>query len=191
MKIFYIMGKSSTGKDTIYKELMSDSELNLTRIVPYTTRPIRTNEKNGVDYNFVTNEEFYKMKSEGKIIESRSYNTENGIWTYFTPIMELDDRNYISIGTLESYNLMKKEYGEQLIPIYIELDDGVRLQRALNRELSQKMPNYAEMCRRYLADTQDFSNEKLLNCNINKHFVNDNLQRCTNEIKSYIKENLT
>lgn len=37
-KVFYIIGKSSSGKDTIYKRLLS--ETNLKPIVPYTTRPM-------------------------------------------------------------------------------------------------------------------------------------------------------
>lgn len=51
-KIFYLMGKSSSGKDTIFKALLSDGELSLKQIVPYTTRPIREGEQNGVEYFF-------------------------------------------------------------------------------------------------------------------------------------------
>ena len=47
-KIVYLMGKSSTGKDTIYKRLLDEMSQRLHRIVPYTTRPIRLKEKNGV-----------------------------------------------------------------------------------------------------------------------------------------------
>ena len=53
-KIFCLMGKSSTGKDTIYKRLLEDQELGLQRIVPYTTRPIREGEQEGVEYHFVS-----------------------------------------------------------------------------------------------------------------------------------------
>lgn len=40
-KIFYIMGKSSSGKDTIYRRLLEDKELELRNIILYTTRPMR------------------------------------------------------------------------------------------------------------------------------------------------------
>ena len=66
-KIFCLMGKSSTGKDTIYKELLQNEELSLKRIVPYTTRPIRVGETEGVEYHF-TDEEGYlpdDMSSDG------------------------------------------------------------------------------------------------------------------------------
>ncbi len=49
-KIICLMGKSSTGKDTIFKSLLSDKDLGLKKIVPYTTRPIRAGERNGVEY---------------------------------------------------------------------------------------------------------------------------------------------
>lgn len=188
MKIYYIMGKSSSGKDTIFKLLMSDPELNLTKLIPHTTRPMRFGEQHGVDYYFYTDEEFNELQKNGKIIESRCYETKNGLWTYFTPIMDLEDKAYATIGTLESYENMKKVYGNDLIPIYIELDDGIRLQRALTRELTQSNPKYAEMCRRFLSDTEDFSEEKLEKNEISKRFQNKDLETCVKQIKKYITE---
>ena len=82
-KIFYIMGKSASGKDTIYKELIEKMP-KFHSIVPYTTRPMREGEKDGVEYFFVDQERFDEMMDEEKIIEFRSYNTKCGIWTYFT-----------------------------------------------------------------------------------------------------------
>ena len=51
-KIYCIMGKSSTGKDTLFKKILGDESLSLKTIVPYTTRPVRAGEKNGVEYFF-------------------------------------------------------------------------------------------------------------------------------------------
>ena len=59
-------------------------------------------------------------------------------------------------------------------PIYIEVDDGERLQRALDRERSQDTPQYAEMCRRFLADSADFSEENVARAGIRKRFYNQN-----------------
>ena len=71
------------------------------------------------------------------------------------------------MGTLESYAKMQEFYGpEQMIPLYIQVEDGERLSRALAREKQQKAPHYAEMCRRFLADEEDFSEEKLLKVGI-------------------------
>lgn len=77
-----------------------------------------------------------------------------------------------------------------MIPVMIELDDGIRLQRVLDREKAQDHPRYNEMCRRFLADEEDFSEEKLKEAGITKKFVNNDLQECLQEIMLYLKRNL-
>lgn len=184
-KVFYIIGKSSSGKDTIYKRLLRETSLK--PIVPYTTRPMREGEMEGVNYFFVSSVE--EMKSRGKIIESRSYNTKLGVWTYATVDdgqIDLSTNSYLTIGTISSYCKVK-DYLKDVLPIYIEVDDGIRLERALSRERSEKNPKYAEMCRRYLADEEDFSKEKLEVLNLEKVFKNIDLNLCINEIKEYMK----
>lgn len=202
-RIIYLMGKSSSGKDTIFKELLetgkrenkSDGNVgrNLCTIVPYTTRPIREGERDGVEYHFTDEEGYRKLEASGKVIEQREYHTFHGIWRYFT----VDDgqfdpggtQDYIMIGTLESYQSMRKYFGDKnVLPVLIELDDGVRLQRALDRESRQGQPRYEEMCRRFLADQEDFSEEKLNAAGIERHFHNDNLEKCLAEIREYICE---
>lgn len=191
-KIIYLMGKSSTGKDTIFKQLLKEGTLALKTIVPYTTRPIRAEEQDGVEYFFTDEAGFQGLKQENKIIEERSYQTFHGLWRYFTVDdgqIELDRNDYIMIGTLEAYQRMKEYFGaERVLPIMIELDDGVRLQRALDREKQQKNPKYEEMCRRFLADSEDFSEEKKKNAGIVKCFYNDELHSCLQEIADYIKQ---
>ena len=82
-KIFYVMGKSSSGKDTIYKRLMEKNP-DFRTVVPYTTRPVRDGEKDGVEYFFADEAQLNEMQEAGKVIEVRSYNTRCGVWTYFT-----------------------------------------------------------------------------------------------------------
>ena len=116
-KIFYIMGKSASGKDTIYKELMEKMP-KFHSIVPYTTRPMREGEKDGVEYFFVDQERFDEMMDEEKIIEFRSYNTKCGIWTYFTADdgqIELWQYDYLVIGTIESYYALKEYFGDDVM----------------------------------------------------------------------------
>jgi len=192
-KIIYLMGKSSSGKDTIFKELLKRGTVALKTIVPYTTRPIREGERNGVEYFFTDEQGFQEMLAGGKIIEQRSYNTFHGLWRYFTvddEQIQLKENNYVIIGTLESYLKTREYFGEEnLLPVLIELDDGVRLQRALNREKKQKNPKYEEMCRRFLADSEDFADEKIREAGISRRFWNHDLESCLNEISNYIKEN--
>lgn len=193
-KIVYLMGKSSTGKDTIFKRLLEDGELKLKNIVPYTTRPLRGGEKDGEEYYFTDEEGFRKLKQQGKVIEDRSYDTFHGVWRYFTVDdgqVQLQSQDYIMIGTLEAYGKLREYFGEdRMLPVMIELDDGIRLQRALNRERTQESPRYEEMCRRFLADSADFAEEKVCEAGIGIRFNNDDLESCLGKIKEYITENL-
>ena len=189
-RIVYLMGKSSTGKDTIYKELLKNRELNLKKIVPYTTRPIREGECEGVEYHFVDEDGYAGLKKSGRIIEERVYNTFHGLWRYFTVddgSIQLKNDNYVIIGTIEAYISIKEYFGaDAVLPVMIELDDGVRLQRALDREKGQANPKYEELCRRFLADSEDFSKDKLDEAGIDRIFYNDDLKECLKEIVGYI-----
>ena len=190
-KIFYIIGKSASGKDHIYELLEARKELNLQRLVLYTTRPIRAGEEHGKQYYFTNEQTLQKFEEKGCLIESRAYHTLHGSWTYFTAddgTIHLEQFNYLGIGTLESFEKMKSYFGrENVIPIYIEVEDGERLLRALKREQAQEHPKYGEMCRRFLADEEDFSEEKILRAGISRKFFNKDLRTCTEEIVNYIK----
>ena len=190
-KIFYIMGKSSSGKDTIYENLLGREGLSLHPLIMYTTRPIRAGETDGVQYHFVTEEQLKALEHAGKVIELRTYQTVYGPWHYFTVDdgqIRLDRDNAILIGTLEVYNQMKRYFGEeQVVPLYIEVEDGLRLERALARERMQDVPNYAELCRRYLADRQDFSEEKIAEAGILKRYENIDFDACCREIVRAVK----
>ena len=189
-KIFCLMGKSSSGKDTIFKELNEDKDLNLKPIVSYTTRPKRINETNGVEYFFINNDELNKFEKENKIIEKRVYHTVYGDWFYGTindGQIDLNKNNYLLITTLESYESLRNYFGhDKVYPFYIDIEDSIRLERALEREKRQDKPNYNELCRRFLADNKDFSDDNLSNLGINKFYINENLQECINNIKKDI-----
>lgn len=189
-KIFYIMGKSSSGKDTIYKSLSGDKALGLKTVVLYTTRPVREGETDGVEYYFVDEARLQEFERSGKLIEVRAYHTVHGVWKYFTvndSQIQLAENNYLIIGTLVSFQKMRDYFGtDRVVPIYIEVEDGIRLQRALERERVQKEPKYAEMCRRFLADSEDFSEEKLHGAGIVRRFENRELAECIEEIRTFI-----
>lgn len=193
-KIFYIIGKSSTGKDTIYKKLLSKYPDKLKRVVMYTTRPKREGEANGVTYNFVTEDYYSQAEKNGIVIESRAYNTVHGLWRYFTvkdEQIDLEKGNYLISGVLQSYVSTRKYFGKDIvIPIYIEVEDGERLSRALKREKKPGNRRYAEMCRRFLTDTDDFSEEKLKAAGIDIRFENNDLFRCMSEIEDFILKEL-
>lgn len=189
-RLYCLMGKSSCGKDTIYKMLMADEGLGLKRVVPYTTRPIRAGEEEGVEYHFTDKAGLDKLTADNKVIECRCYNTVHGDWYYFTVDDEdinLSDNDYLLIGTLEAYESIRDYYGsDKVVPLFIDLDDGIRLERALNREKSQSQPKYKEMCRRFIADCEDFSEEKISAAGITNRYINEKLDDCFNYIRSDI-----
>lgn len=189
-KIFCVMGKSATGKDTIYQNLLNKKELDFKKIVPYTTRPIREGEIEGREYHFCMEDDVERLEEEGKIVELRAYDTIYGIWKYFTVDdrnIQLDEESYLLIGTLESYVKIRDYFGaDRVVPIYIEVEDGERLLRAISREREQDIPKYEEMCRRFLADAKDFSEDNLVAAGIEKRFVNLSLADTLAEVEEYI-----
>ena len=190
-KIFCVMGKSASGKDTIYRELLAHKELSLRRVIPYTTRPIRDGEVDGDTYFFSTEKQVKELQDAGKIIELRTYHTVYGPWKYFTvDDGQFDEQtgNYLMIGTLETYGKIRTYFGEdRVIPIYIEVEDGERLIRAILREREQEEPKYEEMCRRFLADAEDFSEENLKRNGVNTRFNNSELTATIEQIAEYMK----
>ena len=191
-KIFYLMGKSAVGKDHIYRVLLEDGELRLRPLILYTTRPMRENEKNGREYYFTDENRLSVIRAEGRLIEERVYHTVHGDWYYFTADegqIRLDEADYLGIGTLESLQALRAYFGEDLVvPLYIETEDGLRLERALKRERKQEQPKYAELCRRFLADCEDFSEEKLEAAGIRKRFFNNgDLEDCIREVREEVK----
>lgn len=185
-RIYYLLGKSATGKDTLYKEILKRRP-KLRTVTMYTTRPIREGETDGVEYFFTGREELERQLASGKVIESRTYQTIAGPWTYYTvddgQFDVADDESCLMIGTLESYDKMCAYFeAGKMVPVYIEVPDGIRLLRAVKREENQKKPNYREVFRRYLADEKDFSEENLERLGITKRYQNTDMEMCVEEI---------
>ena len=194
-KIFVVMGKTSSGKDTVYKRVLDSLEAKAGEAAPktvviYTTRPMRPGEQNGVEYFFATEQELQKLREDGKVIEERCFHTVHGPWYYFTVNdgqIDLENHSYLMINTLAGFEMIRDYYNkEQVIPVYIEADAKDRLIRYINRESLQKNPNYKEVCRRFLADEEDFAEEKLQRLGITKRYFNRDLDECCKEIEADI-----
>ncbi|MCR5727498.1 MAG: AAA family ATPase [Lachnospiraceae bacterium] len=185
--IIYLTGKSASGKDSIASELLKRIE-NVTRYIPYTTRPRRSHEVDGREYHFITTSELEKLETDGRVIENRTYNTIHGPWTYAT-VDDFDSHsNVLMVGTIESFKSIQEKMGaDEVKGLYIECSDGDRLQRALDREKKEEAPKYKEMCRRFLADEEDYSEEKIKEAAVDRVFRNDDLKSCVGQIEDYIK----
>ncbi len=191
-KIYLLMGKSSAGKDRMYRELLADEALALKRVVLYTTRPMRAGEEDGRQYFFTDENGYQEWRAKGRIIEERTYQTMAGPWRYFTADdgqIDLTKADYLMIGTPEAAVSLEKYYGDQSVePLYIEVEDRVLLERAMHRENKQTNPRYDEMCRRFLADREDFSEEKLAEAGVTHRFSNNGEpEACLAELKGYLK----
>ena len=164
-KIFFVMGKSASGKDTIYKKLLEYFP-ELKTVTLYTTRPVREGETEGVEYHFIGEEQLEAMKSKGRVIEMRTYQTMYGPWSYATVEdgqIDLSQGSYMMIGTLESYESKQ-----------------------------QKHPKYTVLCRRFLADETDFSEEKLAQAGITaeERYENQELSDCLKNIAGKIEKTI-
>ena len=189
------MGKSASGKDAVYRNLLAKESLALRKVVGYTTRPMRKGEEEGKQYRFVDEEAYLRFRNEGKLIEDRAYDTKLGIWRYFTADdgqINLGEASYLLIATPEAFPAIRAYFGEEKVcPVLIDSDDGLRLERALKRERRQENPRYDEMCRRFLADQADFEPEKLEAAGITNRFENnDTLEACLENVSAYLTEQM-
>lgn len=143
-----LVGKSCSGKTTIAKEL---EKLGYSLIVTYTTRPIREGEEDGVDYKFITKEEFLEKNTNGFFFESTSYKVADGdIWWYGTAVEDLDSEKAVIMNPC---GLKKMKHLGSMHPVsfYIMANEGVRWNR-----LRDRGDNATEARRRLNADDIDF-----------------------------------
>lgn len=159
-RVFCLVGKSCSGKDTLFPRIL-ERYPELKPVIPHTTRPRRPGEAEGQSYHFVSEEQLRQYEAEGLLLEKREYRTTQGLWTYFTLRFDLDaDR--LLITTLEGAKALMDCYGpEHVRVVCLHADDRTRLLRYIDRESRQEHPDYAEVCRRFLADQADFSRERL------------------------------
>ncbi len=167
--IMAIMGKAGAGKDTLCQALLKEPEFaDAVPIISCTTRPIRDNETDGINYHFITNEEFTDKILTGDIIEATVFND----WCYGTSTSNLDN-NKLNIGVFnpEAVGILRDNVLIHLKLIYIEANNKDRLLRQLNRE---NEPNCHEIIRRFTADEHDFSEEIIEALKPDLFIVNNN-----------------
>ena len=180
-KVVAIMGKSASGKTTLQKAIAREFDVN--EIVSTTTRPKRDREKEGVDYKFVTIEQFTEKVLNGDMLEADDFND----WFYGTEISALNE-NKVNVGvfTPNGVEALAQDGRIDLKVIYIDADDKQRLLRSLNRETN---PDVAEICRRYFADEKDFCDDRmgeLADMNLNVMTITSNGSKSIYQIASEV-----
>ena len=175
-KIIALVGKSGSGKDRILRELCSDGN---------TTRPIRENEVDGVNYHYLTNEEFARKKANGEMLETADFRE----WHYGTSYDNLNE-NKVNIGVYNptGYISLLENNNVEVLGIMIKCSDKERVLRQLNRE---EHPDVDEIIRRYSTDKVDF--QYLLNYlndkkNISQAFVVNDKGSDINEVCKKVDE---
>ena len=150
IKILALFGKSASGKDSIQKWIVSNYPQLTNKIVSCTTRPPRSGEQDGVDYFFLSDEEFAKKVLDGSMLEATSFRE----WFYGTALDQLDP-NKINVGVfnITGVECILDDPRLDVVPVWIHASDTVRLKRSLDREDN---PDCKEICRRFLADEKDF-----------------------------------
>lgn len=153
-KIIALCGKSAVGKDTILNEVIGDDDKNefFHKIVSVTTRPKRKSEVDGVDYYFVDDSDIPNLR----LLELEHFNG----WAYGTLQAELEeDRINLGIFTPRGIAQLAATGLVELTVVIVESDADIRLSRSLLRSFGEQV---LEMCRRNIADAEDFS-PKVLN----------------------------
>lgn len=184
--IFCLLGKSASGKDTILNQVIKNGIVE--NIISTTTRPMRSNETEGISYHFVTKKEFLDKMTSGDFLETTRYDVavNDDTWYYGIDGTKLDmNKNYITIVNPDGFRQIKAKIGsENVVGILVVADDKERLIRSLMRDSNV---NCLEVCRRFLADYEDFKNVE----NEVKYIIkNRDLQQSVNIVNKIIEKEL-
>lgn len=178
--ILVLTGFSGCGKDSVARVL--EKEHGYKFVVSTTTRPKRSNEKDGVEYYFKTNEEFQKLIDNNLLVEYRSYNTiQNGkptVWHYGIEKKEFDleKRNYVVACDLKGLEDLKRNFGSKVISCFIDVDEESRRLRAIVRDRNFEL---TEWNRRWEDDKKRFYSVKY---NVDFIVKNYDFKKCIENI---------
>lgn len=150
-KIIALIGEAGSGKDTVMQRVLKKNP-NLNEIISFTTRPPREGEVNGINYYYISTEQFTEKVLNDEMLEATCFNG----WFYGTGFDSLrSDCVNIGVFNPEGIDAMMS-HGKNKIDLYVYYVNTTpknRLLRQLNREIN---PDVDEIIRRYKADLMDF-----------------------------------
>ena len=170
-----LIGQSCAGKSTIEKALCKDLEID--RIISYTSRPIRINEIDGIDYHYITDDEFYKKILDGFFAESTTYNG----WNYGIAKEDCKDNSIVVVEPF-GYRSLKKDKDLNIVSFYIWTEERERVVRMMERG-----DKVMESFRRIISDQGGF-NGVYLEVDYKIDNERGKLNEAINNIKSILKD---
>ena len=121
-----LAGPSASGKTEIAKILMKD--FGIRKVVTHTTRPPRIGEKDGVDYHFVTREEFERLSETGEFVETTSFNGN----CYGSSKKEVADDKVLIVDPIGLKTYLSL-HDPRIVSFYFDTSEETRKQRMVSR----------------------------------------------------------
>ena len=185
--IIVLVGKTASGKTTVANELCKNHGYK--RIITYTTRPMRDNEVQDVDYHFISDEQFNKMVENNEFTEYKRYNTAHGVWSYgsvITSEQELSDDCYVIIFTPQGLRDLSKKMS-RYIAFYLNVSFESQLER-----LKKRGDEEQQIIKRLINDAKDFENVfDIVDYNFYTDVLSSSPQRVANMIRNFISDSIT
>lgn len=122
-----LIGPSASGKTEISQILINKYQM--TRMITYTTRPMRKGEVNGVSYHFVTKQEFLELLANDEFVESVCYN-DNYYGTRKKDVKE----DKIVILEPNGFLAFKEKMPNSIVSFYLNASTETRKKRMENRK---------------------------------------------------------
>lgn len=177
-KLFVFSGPSGVGKDTLL-DLLADNMTGFEKCVTATTRLPREGEVNGVDYHFVTKEQFKDWEASGKMLETASYNDQY----YGTPLFavkHVTDRGLDVILKIEVQGALQvKKVSPNAILVFIQPPSITELQHRLEQRNTEGAD---EIARRVSIAKREMEQSKYYDYLV----TNDNLNRAVDDLRCIV-----
>lgn len=179
--MYILAGRSCSGKNAVAEELIKRGHK---RCITYTSRPMRQGEVDGVDYHFISDSDFIRLKNEGFFAEYISYDTTHGIWWYGTAASDFkdDDNKKFIILTPEGIKQVEKIVEKKPKIIYLFANNATVYKR-----LKDRGDNPEEAERRMKQDAIDFKGFEMIADKIVYNNTDSNIIDVVDKVEKYVR----
>lgn len=183
--LFIVSGLTGGGKTTITQAALKNlsEKLPIFKVVTYTTRPPRPNEREGVDYGFVSESEFQSMKLHGDFLETTLY---DGYW-YGSPKAILSGcaagKSFILVTDRAGAKTIKSLVPDAVL-VWITVPSIEVLAERLRHRGTENSKATAQRLAIAAQEMDAESNETIYD----HHIMNDNFQNAVNDLVRLIMQ---